>query len=126
VRWRLLRERWLTRRQCDANISDHGGRVDEAKVRRSRALYCRVDIGGGARGRRGARGNLQRDLQALSGSKLIFIATVHKDGSQSKAAPVWFTLSADRNSIMIQTGGKSWKAKRIFAERYSKAPVGCN
>jgi len=56
----------------------------------------------------------QRDLQALSGSKLIFIATVRKDGNQSKAAPVWFTLSADRNSIMIQTGGKSWKAKRIF------------
>jgi general stress protein 26 len=55
----------------------------------------------------------QRDLQALSGSKLIFIATVRKDGNQSKAAPVWFTLSADRNSILIQTGGKSWKAKRI-------------
>src|SRR5262249_25956461 len=30
----------------------------------------------------------KRDLQALSKSQLIFIATVRKDGHQSKAAPV--------------------------------------
>jgi predicted pyridoxine 5'-phosphate oxidase superfamily flavin-nucleotide-binding protein len=54
-----------------------------------------------------------RDLQALSKSQLIFIATVRKDGHQSKAAPVWFTVSADRNTILIQTGPKTWKAKRI-------------
>lgn len=54
-----------------------------------------------------------RDLQALSKSQLIFIATVRKDGNQSKAAPVWFTVSADRNTILIQTGPKTWKAKRI-------------
>jgi predicted pyridoxine 5'-phosphate oxidase superfamily flavin-nucleotide-binding protein len=54
-----------------------------------------------------------RDLQALSKSQLIFIATVRKDGNQSKAAPVWFTVSAERNAILIQTGPKTWKAKRI-------------
>src|SRR5215469_653372 len=55
----------------------------------------------------------KRDMQALSKSQLIFIATVRKDGNQSKAAPVWFTVSANRNTILIQTGPKTWKAKRI-------------
>lgn len=55
----------------------------------------------------------QRDFQALSKSELIYIATVRKDGNQSKAAPVWFTLSADRSAIFIQTGKDTWKAKRI-------------
>ncbi len=55
----------------------------------------------------------QRDAQALSKAELIYIATVRKDGNQSKAAPVWFTLSADKNDILIQTGPKTWKAKRI-------------
>ncbi len=55
----------------------------------------------------------KRDLQALSQSQLIFIATVRKDGNQSKAAPVWFTVSADSNAILIQTAPTSWKAKRI-------------
>jgi hypothetical protein len=55
----------------------------------------------------------KRDMQALSKSQLIYIATVRKDGNQSKAAPVWFTLSADSNAILIQTGPSSWKAKRI-------------
>lgn len=54
-----------------------------------------------------------RDTQALAGKKLIYIATVRKNGSQSTAAPVWFTLSADRKQILIQTGPKTWKARRI-------------
>ena len=54
-----------------------------------------------------------RDAQALSGAKLIYIATVRKDGNQSKAAPVWFTMSADNKAILIQTGPNTWKAKRI-------------
>ena len=49
----------------------------------------------------------------LSNSQLIYIATVRKDGNQSKAAPVWFTISADSNAILIQTGPNTWKAKRI-------------
>lgn len=54
-----------------------------------------------------------RDAQALTGAKLIYIATVRKDGNQSKAAPVWFTQSADNKAILIQTGPLTWKAKRI-------------
>lgn len=54
-----------------------------------------------------------RDTQALAGAKLIYIATVRKDGNQSKAAPVWFTMSADNKAILIQTGPNTWKAKRI-------------
>ena len=55
----------------------------------------------------------KRDAQALSKADLIYIATVRKDGNQSKAAPVWFTTSADNNAILIQTGPETWKAKRI-------------
>jgi general stress protein 26 len=55
----------------------------------------------------------QRDRQALSNADLIFIATVRKNGAQSRAAPVWFTLGPDSNSILIQTEHTTWKAKRI-------------
>jgi general stress protein 26 len=54
-----------------------------------------------------------RDSQALAGAKLIYVATVRKDGNQSKAAPVWFTLGADSKTILVQTGPQTWKAKRI-------------
>ena|SRR5215472_13173339 len=54
-----------------------------------------------------------RDARALADAKLIYIATVRKDGNQSKAAPVWFTLSADNRGILIQTGPETWKVKRI-------------
>ncbi len=54
-----------------------------------------------------------RDAQPLSKAQLIYIATVRKDGNQSKAAPVWFTIGADNNAILIQTGPETWKAKRI-------------
>jgi general stress protein 26 len=55
----------------------------------------------------------KRDAQALSKADLVYIATVRKDGNQSKVAPVWFTTSADNNAILIQTGPETWKAKRI-------------
>jgi general stress protein 26 len=54
-----------------------------------------------------------RDRQALAKSDLVYVATVRKNGTQSKAAPVWFTMGADDNSILIQTGPATWKAKRI-------------
>jgi hypothetical protein len=54
----------------------------------------------------------QRDIDALSKASLIYIATVRKDGNQSKPAPVWFTTSAD-HAVIIQTSPDSWKAKRI-------------
>src|SRR5260370_33480177 len=52
----------------------------------------------------------QRDLDALSKASVIYIATVRKDGNQSKAAPVWFTFTAD-GQIYIQTRPDRWKAK---------------
>jgi general stress protein 26 len=55
----------------------------------------------------------KRDAQALAKADLIYIATVRKDGNQSTAAPVWFTISADNGAILIQTGPQTWKAKRI-------------
>lgn len=55
----------------------------------------------------------QRDQQALSRADLVFIATVRKNGTQSRAAPVWFTTGADNSSILIQTEHTTWKAKRI-------------
>jgi hypothetical protein len=68
----------------------------------------------------------QRDLQALSHTGdcsspqtaigncgVIYVATVRKSQTQSKAAPVWFTLGPDDDSILIQTGKDTWKAKRI-------------
>jgi hypothetical protein len=54
----------------------------------------------------------QRDIDALSKASLIYIATIRKDGNQSKPAPVWFTVTPD-NVVLIQTGPDSWKAKRI-------------
>ena len=53
-----------------------------------------------------------RDAEALSQASLIYIATVRKNGDQSRAAPVWFTTTPD-GWILIQTDGTSWKARRI-------------
>jgi general stress protein 26 len=61
-----------------------------------------------------ARANISaRDRQALAKADLIYVATVRKNGTQSKAAPVWFTTAADSDSILIQTEKTTWKAKRI-------------
>jgi general stress protein 26 len=53
------------------------------------------------------------DQQALAQAQLVFVATVRKNGSQSKAAPVWFTTDADNQAILIETENTTWKAKRI-------------
>ena len=53
-----------------------------------------------------------RDTAALAKATYIYIATVRKDGNQSKAAPVWFITTAD-NQVLIETSPNSWKAKRI-------------
>jgi hypothetical protein len=52
------------------------------------------------------------NLEALSKSSYIYIATVRKDGNQSKAVPVWFVVSKG-NHVLIETSPTSWKAKRI-------------
>ncbi|HXW85530.1 MAG TPA: pyridoxamine 5'-phosphate oxidase family protein [Candidatus Binataceae bacterium] len=54
----------------------------------------------------------QRDIDALAKSDLIYVATVRKDGNQSTAAPVWFTVTTD-HLVLIQTAPTTWKAKRI-------------
>ena len=54
----------------------------------------------------------QRDIDALANATYIYIATVRKDGNQSRAVPVWFITTAD-NQILIETSPTSWKAKRI-------------
>lgn len=53
-----------------------------------------------------------RDMNALTSASILYIATVRKDGNQSTAAPVWFTVSPD-NRVLIQTQPTTWKAKRI-------------
>jgi PPOX class probable F420-dependent enzyme len=53
-----------------------------------------------------------RDIDALAKGTYIYIATVRKDGNQSKATPVWFIKTAD-NQVLIETSPTSWKAKRI-------------
>jgi hypothetical protein len=54
----------------------------------------------------------QRDTDALSTASVLYIATVRKDGNQSTAAPVWFTVAPD-HVVLIQTQPTTWKAKRI-------------
>lgn len=54
----------------------------------------------------------QRDLDALSTAGVLYIATVRKDGNQSTAAPVWFTVSPN-HLVLIQTQPTTWKARRI-------------
>jgi general stress protein 26 len=54
-----------------------------------------------------------RDQQALAKADLVYVATVRKNGTQSTAAPVWFTTGTDEVSILIQTEKTTWKAKRI-------------
>jgi hypothetical protein len=53
-----------------------------------------------------------RDIDAFSKASLVYIATVRKDGNQSKSTPVWFTTTTD-HVLLIETGPTSWKAKRI-------------
>jgi pyridoxamine 5'-phosphate oxidase-like protein len=57
-------------------------------------------------------GTSPRDADALAKATYLYIATVRKDGNQSKAAPVWFISKSD-GEILIDTNTDSWKAKRI-------------
>jgi len=54
----------------------------------------------------------QRLLDALSGASRIYVATVRRDGNQSKAVPVWFALTPD-HCVLIQTGQSSWIGRRV-------------
>lgn len=52
------------------------------------------------------------ELDALLQARVIYVATVRKDGTQSTAAPIWFTLTPERR-ILIQTGPDSWHTRRV-------------
>jgi hypothetical protein len=54
----------------------------------------------------------QRELDALGHARVIYVATVRRDGTQSQAAPLWFTITSDRE-ILIQSGPKTWQTRRI-------------
>ena len=54
----------------------------------------------------------QRGSNALTNASYIYIATLRKDGTQSKAVPVWF-ITTPENRLLLDTNTKSWKAKRI-------------
>jgi hypothetical protein len=54
----------------------------------------------------------KRDIDALDANGIILIATVRKDGTQSRPTPVWFTTTDDY-TVLIETDPASWKAKRI-------------
>jgi Pyridoxamine 5'-phosphate oxidase len=45
-------------------------------------------------------------------ARVVYIATVRKDGTQSKAAPLWFTITHER-TILVQSGPDSWHTRRI-------------
>ena len=51
-------------------------------------------------------------IDALAKATYIYIATVRKDGTQSKAAPIWFITTPDHD-VLIETSPKSPKVKRI-------------
>jgi hypothetical protein len=55
---------------------------------------------------------LQREFAALAQARVICVATVRKDNTQSKAAPMWFTIAPD-GKILIQSGPNSWQIRRI-------------
>jgi Pyridoxamine 5'-phosphate oxidase len=52
------------------------------------------------------------ELDALLQARVIYVATVRKDGTQSTAAPIWFTVTPERR-IVIQSRPGSWHARRV-------------
>jgi len=66
-----------------------------------------ISIGGLARGE-----DSPPNLAALQEESYIYIATVRKDGNQSKAAPVWFIAPA-ADQFLVNTTSDSWKVRRI-------------
>jgi Pyridoxamine 5'-phosphate oxidase len=53
-----------------------------------------------------------RDVDALAKASYIYVATVRKDGTQSKAVPVWF-IKTPEDQMLVDAGPDSWKAKRL-------------
>jgi hypothetical protein len=103
------------------------GAISRALTRRQVISWGAVALGGfamatgiaktasaqsGSDGKQAGAQVSQRDVDALSTAGILYIATVRKDGNQSTAAPVWFTVSPN-HLVLIQTQHTTWKAKRI-------------
>jgi general stress protein 26 len=54
----------------------------------------------------------ERDISAFLNSTYLYVATIRKDGNQSKAAPVRFVTN-ERNQILIDSDAGSWKVRRV-------------
>jgi hypothetical protein len=93
----LNRELPLTGPPCGANIRADGRRamIVKSKLRTGLVVAAAVLAVAASSGRTEIS---KRDAQALSKTGLIYIATVRKDGNQSKAAPVWFTWTTSQSS----------------------------
>ncbi len=116
VAWRAKNPESLSCRGEGTESTEPAGRRNRAKLthhRRWVAAMLAIAVAIAAWAPPARAGISPRDETALAQASLIYIATVRKDGNQSKAAPVWFTPGADNDSILIQTGPGTWKAKRI-------------
>jgi hypothetical protein len=54
----------------------------------------------------------QDEFNALLRARVIYLATVRKDDSQSNAAPLWFVVAPD-SKILVQSSPDSWHTRRI-------------
>jgi general stress protein 26 len=54
----------------------------------------------------------QRELNSLLQARVIYVATVRKNDTQSKAAPLWFTTTC-AGRILLQSGPDTWHVRRI-------------
>jgi hypothetical protein len=52
------------------------------------------------------------DRDALSRARVIYVATVRKNGTQSSAAPLWFTVGSG-HEFLVQSAPDSWLTLRI-------------
>lgn len=102
------RRRAARRRLVARSAAALGGFASEPAIATTTAS-ARSGAGGGAT--LGVQVS-QRDLDAFSTAGVLYIATVRKDGNQSKAAPVWFTVTPD-HQVLIQTQPTTWKSRRI-------------
>jgi len=75
---------------------------------------------------------LHGKLDALLRARLIYLATIRRNNTQSTAAPLWFTTTSD-GKILIQSGPGSWLTKRVrrgspvivwFARKGGRAFIG--
>jgi phosphatidylglycerophosphate synthase len=55
---------------------------------------------------------LRRNRDLLAKARVVYIATIRKNGNQGKAVPVWFTAAPD-DTLLIQSAASGWMARRI-------------